>query len=50
MIGTILGVLLLLGIVALIIRSMVRDKKKGKSVICGGSCSGCGHPCPHRKE
>lgn len=48
MLGTILVVIVLVGVVALIIRSMVRDKKNGKSVICGGECSHCGHTCPHR--
>lgn len=31
-------------IVGLIIRSIVRDKKSGKS-ICGGDCSKCGGHC-----
>lgn len=39
-IGTILISLLLLAAVALIIRSMMRDKKRGKSS-CGGNCAGC---------
>ena len=39
-IGTILISLLLLEAVALIIRSMMRDKKQGKSS-CGGNCAGC---------
>ena len=39
-IGTILISLVLLAVVALIIRSMVRDKKQGKSS-CGGNCAGC---------
>ncbi len=39
-IGTILISLLLLASVALIIRSMMRDKKQGKSS-CGGNCAGC---------
>lgn len=39
-IGTILISLLLLTAVALIIRSMMRDKKQGKSS-CGGNCAGC---------
>ena len=38
--GTVI-VLIILGIVvALIVRSMVRDKKNGKSA-CGGDCSHC---------
>lgn len=39
-IGTILISLVLLAVVALIIRSMVNDKKQGKSS-CGGNCAGC---------
>ena len=39
-IGTILISPLLLAAVALIIRSMMRDKKQGKSS-CGGNCAGC---------
>ena len=39
-IGTILISLLLLAAVALIIRSMMRDKKQGKSS-CGGNCADC---------
>ena len=29
------------GLIALVIRGMIRDKKAGKSS-CGGSCSSCG--------
>ena len=47
MVGTIIGAGVLAGIVALIIRSMVKEKKAGKSVICGGNCAHCGHACPH---
>ena len=39
-IGTILISLVLLAVVALIIRSMVHDKKQGKSS-WGGNCAGC---------
>ena len=39
-IGTILISLLLLAAVALILRSMIRDKKQGQSS-CGGNCAGC---------
>ena len=39
-IGTILISLVLLAVVALIIRSMVHDKKQGKAS-CGGNCAGC---------
>lgn len=39
-IGTIFISLVLLAVVALIIRSMVHDKKQGKSS-CGGNCASC---------
>ncbi|MCI5620004.1 MAG: FeoB-associated Cys-rich membrane protein [Lachnospiraceae bacterium] len=39
----VLGILIL--IVIAIIVSMVRDKKKGKSLQCGGDCSRCGGHC-----
>ncbi len=32
-------------VVALIIRSMIRDKKNGKSLQCGGDCKNCGGGC-----
>lgn len=41
MMGTAI-VLILLGIaLILIIRSMIADKKKGKSLSCGGDCRNC---------
>ena len=40
-IGTVLISLVLLAVVTLIIRSMVHDKKQGKSS-CGGNCAGGG--------
>lgn len=43
--GTFLVLAVLAGIVALIIRSMARDKKMGKSLHCGGECSHCGGHC-----
>jgi len=45
--GTALVGLVLAGIVALIIRSMIRDKKNGKSIHCGGDCKYCGGHCGH---
>ena len=44
--GTIIVLIVLAIIVALIIRSMVKDKKAGKSLQCGGDCSKCGGHCP----
>ena len=43
--GTIIVGLILVSIVALIIRSMVKDKKSGKSLQCGGNCSHCAGHC-----
>ena len=43
--GTILVLVILLAVLTLVIRSMIRDKKAGKSVICGGSCQSCGGCC-----
>ncbi|MCC8136973.1 MAG: FeoB-associated Cys-rich membrane protein [Clostridiales bacterium] len=43
--GTILVGGILVVIVALIIRSMVKDKKAGKSLQCGGDCSHCKGHC-----
>lgn len=46
--GTIIVLIVLAIIVALIIRSMVKDKKAGKSLQCGGDCSKCGRTLPLR--
>lgn len=43
--GTAIVGVILLGIVGLAVRSMVRDKKKGKSIQCGGDCKRCGGCC-----
>lgn len=43
--GTFLVLAVLVLIVALIIRGMIRDKKAGKSVLCGGDCKYCGGHC-----
>ncbi|MDD3339018.1 MAG: FeoB-associated Cys-rich membrane protein [Lachnospiraceae bacterium] len=43
--GTIVVGIGLAAIVALIIRKMVKDKKAGKSIQCGGDCSHCGGHC-----
>lgn len=39
-IGTILITLILILTVAAVVRSLVRDKKQGKS-LCGGNCAHC---------
>lgn len=43
--GTLAVALLLTGIVGLVVRSMVKDKKNGKSLQCGGKCKHCGGHC-----
>lgn len=43
--GTIFVAVLVVVIVGLIIYSMVRDKKNGKSIQCGGDCKHCGGHC-----
>ena len=44
-------VLVVLGlIVFLIIRSMVKAKKNGKSISCGGDCKNCGGGCHQNRK
>lgn len=43
--GTIIVGAILAMIVAAIIGSMVKDKKNGKSIQCGGECKNCGGHC-----
>ena len=43
--GTIVVGTVVAGVVALIIRSMIKDKKAGKSVQCGGNCAQCKGHC-----
>lgn len=43
--GTIVAGAVVLGMVALAVRSMVKDKKNGKSLQCGGDCNQCGGHC-----
>ena len=40
-----MGTIIVLIVLAIIIRSMVKDKKAGKSLQCGGDCSKCGGHC-----
>lgn len=47
--GTAVVLVVLAGIVAMVIRSMVRDKKAGKSLQCGGNCTACGGHCHAQK-
>lgn len=46
--GTLIPLLILIVVLFFVIRSMVRDKKAGKSLSCGQSCSNCPHgaSCP----
>lgn len=43
--GTVLVASVLILTVALAVRSMVKDKKNGKSLQCGGDCKHCGGHC-----
>lgn len=43
--GSVIVGLVLAGIVGLAVRSMVKDKKNGKSIQCGGECKNCGGHC-----
>lgn len=44
-IGSIIAGAGLLVIAAIAVRSMISDKKKGKSLQCGGECKHCGGCC-----
>lgn len=43
--GTLFVAVLIIAIVALVVLSMVRDKKAGKSLQCGGNCKNCHAGC-----
>lgn len=43
--GTVVTGVIVLALVVLAVRSMVKDKKNGKSIQCGGDCSHCGGHC-----
>ena len=43
--GTVVVGIIVAGVVALAVRSMVRDKKNGKSIQCDGDCKNCGGHC-----
>lgn len=43
--GTVVVGIIVAGVVALAVRSMVRDKKNGKSIQCGGDCKNCSGHC-----
>ena len=40
-IGTAIVLVVVVGIVALVVRSMIKSKKAGKSLQCGMDCSKC---------
>ncbi len=44
-IGTGIVCAILIVAVSLIIRSMIKNKRRGKSAICGGNCSCCQGNC-----
>ncbi|MCM1104571.1 MAG: FeoB-associated Cys-rich membrane protein [Clostridium sp.] len=48
--GNVIVGVLLIAAVALVVRSMVRDKKNGKSLQCGCDCSHCGGHCTKGKN
>ena len=41
--GTIIISLVLIVIVAIVIASIVKDKRSGRHPSCGGNCGSCGH-------
>ena len=43
--GTAVVLVIVVGVVGLAVRSMVKDKKAGKSLQCGGDCKHCGGHC-----
>ncbi len=43
--GTLVVLIVVAGLVALAVRSMINDKKNGKSIQCGGDCKHCGGHC-----
>lgn len=43
--GTAIVLLVLMVVIGLVIRSMVKDKKAGKSLQCGQNCKHCSGHC-----
>lgn len=43
--GTVIVLAIIAAAVGLAVRSMIKDKKSGKSLQCGGDCSHCGGHC-----
>ena len=48
--GTIIVFLILAFVIVLVIRSMIKDKKAGKSLQCGQDCNRCGGCCHHTQN
>lgn len=44
----IIVIAVILLVVFLIVRKIVKDKKAGKSAVCGGDCSKCHANCSHK--
>lgn len=44
-IGTVVVSAVIVALVAMAVRSMIKDKKNGKSIQCGGECKHCGGRC-----
>ena len=47
--GTVIVGIILASIVGFIIKNMIKDKKAGKSIQCGGDCKNCSGHCHWRK-
>lgn len=45
--GTAIVLVVVITVISFIIKNMIKDKKAGKSVICGGDCKHCGGHCSH---
>ena len=43
--GTVVVLLVLVGVVGLAVRSMIKRKKDGKSLQCGGDCANSSRHC-----
>ncbi|MCI6868677.1 MAG: FeoB-associated Cys-rich membrane protein [Lachnospiraceae bacterium] len=43
--GTAIVLLMLAAVIGIVVRSMVKDKKAGKSLQCGQNCKHCGGHC-----
>lgn len=48
--GTLIVGAAFLAAVVFVIVGMVKDKKVGKSVICGGECKHCGGACNYNRK